>query len=89
MDPQIEIEARRRADQKLMEGENKKQLVKELKKLIKQTRAGIAVKAIEYTKSDGDDEYVIIENYYGKTKKIDVTADSGIALMRDILAAIG
>lgn len=87
MDPQMEIEVKKRIEQ-FEEGENKKKLVEGLTKLIKRTREGKGIKNIVYTKGDGDDEYVIIENYYGKTKTIDVTADSGIALMRDILAGI-
>lgn len=68
-------------------GMEKKNLVEKLTKLIKQTREGKGIENIVYKKGDGDDEYVIID-YYGTSKKIDVTADSEIALMRDILAGI-
>ncbi len=86
MDPQMEIEVKKRIEQ-FEEGENKKKLVEGLTKLIKRTREGKGIKNIVYKKGNGDDEFVIIENLIG-SKQIDVTADSGIALMRDILAGI-
>lgn len=67
--------------------EDKKNVVEKLTKLIKQTREGKRIKNIVYKKGNGDDEFVII-NYIGYMKMIDVTADSEIALMRDILAGI-
>lgn len=86
MDPQREIEVEKRIE-RFEEGENKKKLVEGLTKLIKRTREGKGLKNIVYKKGNGDDEFVIIENFNG-SKQIDVTADSGIALMRDILAGI-
>lgn len=65
----------------------KKDLVEKLTKLIKQTREGKGIENIVYKRGYGDDEFVSIQ-YIGYTKTIDVTADSEIALMRDILAGI-
>jgi len=71
-----------------MAEDNKKLIVEKLMKLIKQTREGKAIENIAYKKGDGDDEFVYIYFLNGYTKKIDVTADSGIAMMRDILERI-
>ncbi len=65
----------------------KKDLVEKLTKLIKQTREGKGIENIVYKRGYGDDEFVSIQ-CIGYTKTIDVTADSEIALMRDILAGI-
>ena len=65
----------------------KKDLVEKLTKLIKQTREGKGIENIVYKRGYGDDEFVAIQ-CIGYTKTIDVTADSEIALMRDILAGI-
>lgn len=86
MDPQMENEIQRRIEQ-FEEGEYKKKLVEGLTKLIKRTREGKGLENIVYVKGNGDDEFVIID-YIGYGKIIDVTADSEIALMRDILAGI-
>jgi len=64
--------------------EDKKEIVERLTKLIKKTREGQSIKNIVYKKGNGDDEYVEVI-YFDRTKAIDVTADSGIAMIRDIV----
>lgn len=67
--------------------EDKKAIVEKLLKVIKLTREGDSIQDIVYKKGYGDDEFVYVKRY-GCTEKIDVTADSGIAMMRDILERI-
>lgn len=60
----------------------KQQLVKSLFETVKLTRAGMSIQSMEL-----DGEYVIIR-FEGGVKKVPVGADSGIALMRDVLKYI-
>ncbi|MEY8355226.1 hypothetical protein AALB39_17975 [Lachnospiraceae bacterium 54-53] len=62
----------------------KKQLVAELFKVVKMTRAGADIKDMQL---DQEADYVIIQ-YEGGHKVVNVAADSGISLMRDVLRNI-
>lgn len=61
----------------------KEQLVGKLFEAVKLTRAGMNIREMEL---DGD--YVII-HYEGGIKKVPVGADSGAALIRDVMKYIG
>ena len=50
--------------------------------------AGMEVKDMDYFMRDDYEEFVVITYRNGYTKKVNVSADSGIALMRDVLAEI-
>ena len=71
--------------------ENKKIFVEQLGSLIiRQNRAGKSIKNMYYEHGvPYDDEYVIIEYLNGNIKRINVTADSCIAIMHDIYRVLG
>lgn len=68
-------------------GENKAKICEELFKLLKITRGGQEIQAIDY-RLDRYGETVTLQ--YGKfqRKEIDVTADSGVQMIRDIMARV-
>lgn len=71
-----------------METENKKLFVEKLGSLIKRhSRAGKTIKEIVYAVSLTH-EYAIIRFYGGYEKKVDITADSCLAIMADIAKAL-
>ena len=64
-------------------------LCQRLLKLVQATRAGADVIDIEYFGNDHtDDAHVDITWVSGHTKRVDVTADSGIAMIKDVLEQI-
>lgn len=65
--------------------ENKEDIVMRLKILLNATRAGRDIKKMELTE-DGD--FVMIEWESGGTQKVNIAADSGVAIIRDVLQAI-
>ena len=65
--------------------ENKKDIVARLKLLLKDTRAG---KNIEDMLFDEKREIVTILYEDGSKRKVDVAADSGIAIIVDVLKVI-
>jgi len=67
--------------------ENKQEICKRLCDLLTATRAGEDVIAVIYT-SDGRDEWVTVHWRDKYQQKICVTADSGIALIQDVLRRI-
>lgn len=68
--------------------ENKKLFVEKLGSLIKrQTRAGQTIKEIRYESSLIAERVVIVFNG-GSTKAINITGDSCIAIMADIVKAL-
>lgn len=67
--------------------EDKKKIVENLMKLLKQTREGSTIKNMTYRKGYGDSEYVDVEFFSGK-KTINVSMDSGTAMIRDIMKVI-
>lgn len=64
--------------------EDKKEIVEKLTKVIKKTRAGQSIQNIVYTKEYGGTEVVHVM-YIGYEKKIIVTGDSGIGIIRDVM----
>lgn len=67
--------------------ENKKRICVRLLGTLNLTRAGTGIVGLEYEDHDGD-ESVVIRYVGGKSRRIDVTADSGTALIKDIIRAI-
>lgn len=65
--------------------ENKEDIVMRLKILLNATRAGRDIEKMELTE-DGD--FVMIEWESGGTQKVNIAADSGVAIIRDVLKVI-
>lgn len=75
--------------------ENKQAILNKLKEVLQMTRAGENVVGLEFEEVDGcDDAYVHVFSYdrqndcLHKWLKVDVTGDSGIAMIRDVCAKI-
>ena len=77
--------------------EDKREICRKLCELLKLTRAGEGLVSIDYEK-DGEEEYAKVcwqndwqkdhPGYKGFFQKICITADSGIAILRDVLRRI-
>lgn len=65
--------------------ENKKEIVTRLKILLNATRAGEDIKKMELT--EGGD-FVVLQRENGCTQEVNIAADSGVALISDVLKAI-
>ena len=65
--------------------ENKKRICELLLPAIQATRSGEDVTALEYVKEETGDEYVYIKFKGGFSYRACVTADSGAAMIRDIM----
>lgn len=65
--------------------ENKEEIVVRLKILLNATRAGEDIKKMELTE-DGD--FVVLQWKNGCTQKVNIAADSGIAIISDVVSAI-
>ena len=68
--------------------ENKPAIVEALASVIKMTRAGSDVQNIIYEVDDEKEEVVTIQYNNGYERRFFVTADSGAALIRDIMKRI-
>lgn len=68
--------------------ENKQQVCEKLLELLNMTRAGEDIIALTYTKDEHNEEYVTIQWGNGYRQPVCVTADSGIALIRDVTTKI-
>ena len=68
--------------------EDKDLICKELAKLLKLTRNQSDLKALRYEILDNDEEIVTVEWEGGCRKVVDVSMDSGTAMIRDIMHAI-
>lgn len=68
--------------------EDKDYIVQLFLKALQATGNPQDLKAARYEILDNNDEIVTLEWDNGYQKKVNVSADSGIALMRDILAAL-
>lgn len=68
--------------------ENKETILNMLFQTLKQTVAGIDIVEMRYEMLTNGTELVVIIYDSGKRKPVNVSADSGIALMRDVLRAI-
>lgn len=65
--------------------ENKTLIVQSIFNTLKTMRAGQDIASMRYEGSEGYEEFVIIEYANGRAQSVCVTADSGIAILRDIL----
>ena len=67
--------------------EDKVKIIKRLKKLLKATRAGREIVDMYLVEWNGSKETVkiIFEN---STKEVDITADSGIAIIKDVISRL-
>lgn len=68
--------------------ENKQQVCEKLLELLNMTRAGEDIIALTYAKDEYNEEYVTIQWGNGYRQSVCVTADSEIALIRDVTAKI-
>lgn len=69
--------------------EDKQKICNKLLKALKATRDQCALTALRYEKdAENVEEYVTAEYISGRTQRICVTCDSGIALIRDVVRAI-
>ncbi len=64
--------------------ENKSEIVQKLKELLQITRAGSGIK--DLILNEQEDCVTIV--YAGGSKQVDVTGDSGIALIRDVIKRV-
>ncbi len=68
--------------------ENKSEITQKLFETLKVTRFGRDIKSMEYV-TENSDEYVIVTFDNDYQKRICVTADSGRALIKDVVEMIG
>ena len=64
--------------------ENKEKICEKLTELLQLTRAGEDVQELEYLEEDGGDQFVCIRFRNGYKKLVNVTGDSGLAIMGDV-----
>lgn len=65
--------------------ENKKEIVMRLKLLLTATRAGKDIEKMELTE---DQHFVVIHWKNGCTQRVNIEADSGVAIISDVVKAI-
>ena len=68
--------------------EDKAKIARNFAEVLKMTVAFYDLQDLTYAKTNEDEEFVLAEFKNGRTKKINVHWDSGIAMIRDILRAI-
>ena len=68
--------------------EDKQEIINWLFQTLKQTVAGVGLEAIKYELLTNGDEIAILMYDNGYRKSVNISCDSGLALMRDILRAI-
>ena len=68
--------------------EDKQIVINYLFQTLKQTVAGVGLDAIRYEQLTNGDELAILIYDNGYHKSVNITCDSGLALMRDILRAV-
>ena len=68
--------------------ENKEYVLQMLLATLKYTIAGVDIAEIRYEQISNGEEFAIIVFTNGSHKPVNITADSGLALMRDVLRAI-
>lgn len=67
--------------------EDKVKIIKRLKKLLKATRAGREIVDMYLVEWNGSKETVKII-FESSTKEVDITADSGIAIIKDVISRL-
>ena len=68
--------------------EDKEEIIKWLLATLKLTVAGVNISDIKYEQLANGDEIAVIIYDNGYRRPVNISCDSGIALMRDILRAI-
>ena len=68
--------------------EDKQTIINYLFQTLKQTVAGVGLEAIRYEQLTNGDEIAILIYDNGYHKSVNITCDSGVALMRDILRVV-
>lgn len=68
--------------------EDKATIIYMLFQALRYTVAGVDIAEIRYEQISNGDEFAIIVFDNGRHKPVNITADSGLALMRDILRAL-
>lgn len=68
--------------------ENKKEICSLFLKALQATRGGEDLTALDYRKTEDGEEWVLMTYKNGYQKAVCVTADSGTALMKDILKEV-
>ena len=67
--------------------ENKNEIVQDLCRLLQKTRYGDDITSMEYSKENYG-EYVYVTYNNNCQRKVDISGDSGIAIIKDILKNI-
>lgn len=65
--------------------EDKQNIINYLFQTLKQTVAGVGLEAIRYEQLTNGDEIAVLMYDNGYRKSVNISCDSGVALMRDIL----
>lgn len=68
--------------------EDKQNVINYLFQALKQTVAGVGLDAIRYEQLTNGDEIAVLMYDNGYRKSVNISCDSGLALMRDILRAV-
>ena len=68
--------------------EDKQEIINWLFQTLKQTVAGDGLESIKYEQLNNGDEIAVLMYDNGYRKSVNISCDSGIALMRDILRNI-
>ena len=68
--------------------EDKEEIIKWLLATLKLTVAGVGLEDIRYDRLTNGDEIAVLMYDNGYRKSVNISCDSGVALMRDILRAI-
>lgn len=68
--------------------EDKTKICHELARVLRLTRAGWDVEDIRYHRSSQDEEEAVIIYLDGVAETVNVSLDSGVAMIRDILRAL-
>ena len=68
--------------------EDKQNIINYLFHTLKQTVAGLGLESIRYEQLVNGDEIAVLIYDNGYRKSVNISCDSGISLMRDILRAI-
>ena len=68
--------------------EDKQEIINWLFQTLKQTVAGVGLESIKYEQLNNGDEIAVLMYDNGYRKSVNISCDSGIALMRDILRNI-
>ena len=68
--------------------ENKKEITEKIEELLRLTRRFSDLEGLEYVQTPAFEEYVVAYFESGAQKQVCVTADSGIAMIQDVVARL-